>query len=391
MAESTQQRAAALDDRIPELRAWLAANRPERVPADLEHRFPVLREWQRKLHEAGWLGYGWPAEFGGAGGTVLDRVIFNRELVRARAPQPVALVGLEVVGPTVLAFGTDEQRRRFVPKMLSGEEIWCQGFSEPQAGSDLASLQTRAEPAPGGFIVTGRKTWTSYAQFSQWCAVLARTDPGAPKHRGISYLMVDMASPGIDVLPLVQMTGDAEFNEVVFDHVFVPEANLIGQLNQGWSLALDTLGHERGPYAVRRQVEISVAFEEILDNVKRLVAAGLLTDDAALHERIGRAWARLRVLERRSAETVQGLLEHAPGAESSISKLYLSEVEQEVFGLGFDVLGAARGTAADLVPGMETDRWSREYLYSRASSIYGGTAEIQRGIIAQRVLGLPRA
>jgi alkylation response protein AidB-like acyl-CoA dehydrogenase len=391
MPETTELRTVPLADRIDELRTWLEANRPEHVPTELEDRFPVLRAWQRRMHEAGWLGYGWPAEYGGAGGTLLDRITFNRELVRARAPQPVALIGLEVVGPTLLAHANEEQRRRFIPPMLSADEIWCQGFSEPEAGSDLASLRTRAERVKGGFEVTGRKTWTSYAQFARWCGLLARTNPGLPKHKGISYLMLDMTSPGVEVLPLIQMTGDAEFNEVVFDHVFVPEENLIGPLDGGWMLALDTLAHERGPYSVRRQVEISVAFGEILENIRRLVDAGFVVDDGLLRERVGRTWAMLRVLEERSDETVRGLLEHAPGSEASISKLYLSEVEQAVFALGFDLLGPVRGTAEEQVPGMNSDRWTREYLYSRASSIYGGAAEIQRGIVAQRVLGLPRA
>jgi len=391
MPETTKRRQVPLSDRIDELRAWLEANRPQRLPVEFEERFPVMRAWQRRLHEAGWLGYGWPAEYGGAGGTVLDRITFNRELVRAGAPQPVALIGLEVVGPTLLTHATDEQRRRFIPPMLSADEIWCQGFSEPDAGSDLASLKTRAERVKGGFEVTGRKTWTSFAQFARWCAVLARTDADAPRHKGISYLMLDMKNPGVEVFPLRQMTGDSEFNEVVFDHVFVPEENVIGPLNGGWMMALDTLAHERGPYAVRRQVEISVAFDEIVENIRQLVAASVLLDDAVLRERVGRTWAMVRVLEERSAETVRGLLERAPGPEASMSKLYLSEVEQAVFALGFDVLGPNRGTAEEQVPGMDSDRWTREYLYSRASSIYGGAAEIQRGIVAQRVLGLPRS
>jgi alkylation response protein AidB-like acyl-CoA dehydrogenase len=390
VAGSSGRDITTLDSRIDELREWLDNNRPVQLPAALDQRFPILLEWQRRLHAAGWLGYGWPLEYGGAGGTVLDRIAFNRELVRARAPQPIGLIGLDVVGPTLLAHASDEQRRRFIPPMLRGDELWCQGFSEPDAGSDLASLRTRADQVDGGFEVTGRKVWTSWAQYSRWCAVLARTNATAAKHKGISYLMVDMTSSGVSVLPLRQMTGDAEFNEVLFDHVFVPQENLIGALDGGWKMALDTLAHERGPYSARRQVEISVAFDEMLDNIRRLISAGLLVDDAVLRQRVGHIWAMLRVLEANSGETTRQLLDQRPGAEGSIGKLYLSVVEKAVFALGFDVLGPVRGTSEDLVPGMDSDRWTRDYLYSRASSIYGGTAEIQRSIVAQRVLGLPR-
>jgi alkylation response protein AidB-like acyl-CoA dehydrogenase len=380
-----------LTERVDELRAWLVAETPRALPIDLEQRFPVLTDWQRRLYEAGWLGYGWPAEFGGAGGGPLDKVTLNTELARARAPQPAGTIGLEVIGPTLVGHGTPEQKGRFLRPMLRGDEMWCQGFSEPDAGSDLASLRTRAEPIEGGFLVTGRKTWTSWAQFARWCGLLARTDPDAPKHRGLSLLMVDMAAPGVEVLPLRQMTGDAEFNEVVFERVFVPAENLVGPLNGGWGLALDILAHERGPLVVRRQVEIAVALDGIVENARRLVAAGALAGDARLHERLGRAWAQVRMLEAHAAGIMRALEHGDLGPEASIGKQLATEVEQFVFEFGFDILGSARGLGDDLVPGTDADGWTRQFLYSRAASIYGGTAEIQRGIIAQRVLGLPRA
>jgi alkylation response protein AidB-like acyl-CoA dehydrogenase len=380
-----------LAERVDELRAWLARETPRGLPADLEKRFPLLVDWQRKLYEAGWLGYGWPAEFGGAGGGPLDKVTLNTELARARAPQPAGTIGLEVIGPTLVGFGTPEQKARFLRPMLRGDEMWCQGFSEPDAGSDLASLRARAEPVEGGFLVTGRKTWTSWAQFSRWCGLLVRTDPAAPKHKGLSLLMVDMATTGIEVLPLRQMTGDAEFNEVVFERVFVPAENMVGPLNGGWGLALDILAHERGPLVVRRQVEIAVGLEGIVENARRLIAAGALAGDARLQERLGRALAQVRMLEAHAAGIMRLLERGDLGPEASIGKRLVTEVEQSVFELGFDVLGPARGLAGDTVSGMDADGWTREFLYSRAASIYGGTAEIQRGIIAQRVLGLPRA
>jgi alkylation response protein AidB-like acyl-CoA dehydrogenase len=242
----------------------------------------------------------------------------------------------------------------------------------------------------GGFLVTGRKVWTSWGHFAKWCALLARTDSAVTKHRGISLLMVDMEAPGVKALPLRQMTGEAEFSEVVFDSVFVPDANLIGPLNGGWGLAMDILAHERGPFAIRRQVEISVALEGIIDNARRLIAAGLLADDARLRERIGHCWTLVRMLQAYAEESVRNLERGDPGPEASIGKMLVTRVEQAVSALGFDILGGIRGLDHDLVEGMESDRWTREYLFSRAASIYGGAAEIQRGIIAQRVLGLPR-
>ncbi|TMF86712.1 MAG: acyl-CoA dehydrogenase [Chloroflexi bacterium] len=380
-----------LADRLDELRDWLARETPRDLPYDLDARFPRLVEWQRKLYDAGWLGYGWPAEFGGNGGGPTDKVILSVELARAAAPVPAGTIGLEVIGPTLTRFGTDAQRRRFLPPMLRGDEIWSQGFSEPEAGSDLASLRTRAEKVEGGYIVSGRKTWTSWGQFARWCGVLARTDPDVPKHKGISLLMVDMESEGAQTFPLVQMTGDAEFTETLFERVFVPDENVVGQPGDGWNLALDILAHERGPLVVRRQVEIAVGFEGIVENARRLVAAGVLADDARLRERVGRAWAQLRMLEAYAAGLMGHLVHGDLGPEASIGKRLVTEVEQAVFELGFDILGASRGLAEDAVPGMNADKWTRDYLYSRAASIYGGAAEIQRGIIAQRVLGLPRA
>jgi alkylation response protein AidB-like acyl-CoA dehydrogenase len=372
------------------LRAWLEREAPRDVPTDLARRFDIVRDWQRRLYDAGWLGLGWPEEYGGAGGAILDQLVFNEELVRSKAPHPAGTIGLEIVGPTIVSYGTEVQKQRLVKPMLRGDEIWCQGFSEPNAGSDLGSLQTRAEPVPGGFKVNGRKTWTSWAQYAQWCALLARTDPSVPKHKGISYLLVEMDSPGVEVFPLVQMTGDAEFGEVAFQDVFVPEENVLGPLNGGWHVAMNTLAHERGPYAVRRQLEISVAMEDLRQLVQHLVATGRLRPDALLQQRIGRCRALVQMLEQHSQEVISAMLSGEPGEESSIDKLLLIEVEQSVFALAFDLLGAMRGIREE-DPRLDASRWTHEYLYSRAASIYGGSAEIQRGIVGQRVLGLPRA
>ena len=248
-----------------EMRAFLAEHlpSPDEIPADFDARVEFLRGWQRKLYDARLVNLTWPVEYGGRGATLMEQIVANQELARAGAPPLIGEVGLEVVGPTIVAQGTPEQKSAYLELILSGDDIWCQGFSEPNAGSDLASLRTRAEDRGDHFVVNGQKTWTSWAQYASWCAVLARTDAEAPPHRGISYLIVDMRSPGIDVRPLVQMTGDAEFSEVYFEDVVVPRENVLGELNAGWPLAMHTLTNERGPVVLSHQVKLRVALDSL--------------------------------------------------------------------------------------------------------------------------------
>src|SRR5712692_2298505 len=251
-----------------ELRAWLAANRParaERVPHDdasLAAEVAFLRDWQQRLHAAGFVGLLWPREYGGRGARPTQQAILNQELARARAPQLLNRVGVNNTGPTLVAHGSEAQKRRFLPPILSADETWCQLFSEPGAGSDLAALRTRAEPDGDGFAVSGQKVWTSYAQFSRWAILLARTDPSLPKHRGLTYFILDMESPGITIRPLRQLTGSTEFSEVFLDAVRVPRAHVVGVINQGWEIAMTTLAHERGTgFAFKEQVLQRIAVE----------------------------------------------------------------------------------------------------------------------------------
>jgi alkylation response protein AidB-like acyl-CoA dehydrogenase len=390
VSESTAS-ASALEDYRASVRAWLdQADIPE-VPLDIEGRFTVLRRWQKVLFDAGWIGISWSKEAGGQGLTPLHQLVFSEELARAGAPQPIGLIGLDVVGPSIDGFGTPEQKRELLPRLLSGEDIWCQGFSEPGAGSDLAALRTRARVEGDHFVINGQKVWTSWAHKAQWCALLARTDPDAPKHKGISYILVDMRSPGVTARPLVQMTGDDEFCEVFFEDVRVPVENLVGDLNTGWAIALDTLGHERGSYTLRRRVEYEVAIEDAVEQLRAHYAAtGQEPSDRVL-EQVGRAYTAVRGLEAQTRQTMARKMNgEGPSPHDSVDKLSLNEVEQRVFAAIADLLGPLRAVADGSPLGLESARWVKEHYYSRAASIYGGTSQVQRNIIAERLLGLPR-
>jgi alkylation response protein AidB-like acyl-CoA dehydrogenase len=384
--------ATELEEYRDRCRSWLAETPIPRVPLPLAERFRVLREWQRTLHAAGWLGIAWSADAGGQGLSHLHQLVFAEELARARAPQPIGLIGLEVVGPSIDRFGTPSQRSELLPRLLSGEDIWCQGFSEPDAGSDLASLRTRAEVDGDDFVVSGQKVWTSWGHFASWCAMLVRTDPAAPKSRGISYLLVDMSSPGVTTRPLTQMTGDQEFCEVFLDRVRVPRANLVGEQNGGWAIARHTLGTERAAYTLRRRVEYEVALQ---DAIHELGACRTRDADPARAYRVraavGRSHVALNVLRAQTRKTVDRLAAGTgPVADDSVDKLLLNDVEQQVYGSIAELLGPLRAAPDSRPLGLDAARWEHDHLYSRAASIYGGTSQIQRNIIAERLLGLPR-
>lgn len=372
--------------------AWLKANTPRELPDAADERHEALVEWQRQLYAAGWLGYGWAAEYGGAGGSAVERAILGEELALAQAPPPANEVGLEVVGPTLMRFGSDGQRRRFIPPLLSGDEIWCQCFSEPGAGSDLAALATRARPASdGGFVVSGQKVWISQAQFADWGALLARTDPEAPRHKGISYLLVYMRSPGITVRPIQQITGDDKFCEVFFDDVVVPRDQLVGEENNGWHVAMSTLSNERAPYALRRLAEFRVALDALLLEVSEVERDGRrLLDQPSTRERLAWGVAMIDVLESQCRDIARRMATGDLGYETSIDKLLLTEAEQALFGAALDLLGDER-TVLRSGPGeLNHARWLHDYLYGRAASIYGGSTEIQHNIVAERILKMPR-
>jgi alkylation response protein AidB-like acyl-CoA dehydrogenase len=347
-----------------EIRAWLAANLEPPPPfASLDEEVAWGRAWQARLAQDRWVGIHWPSEYGGRDASPVQVAIFNMEYARARAPQPVNRVGINNVGPTLLAVGTDEQKHRWLPPVLDATELWCQLFSEPGAGSDLAALSTRAVPVDGGWLVSGQKVWTSYAQWSRWGICLARTDPDASPHRGISYLVIDMDTPGVEVRPLVQLTGEAEFNEVFLDEVFVPADHLVGGLHDGWRVASTTLSHERGTiFAFKEQV----VHEVYLDELYGLARHREVLDDVEVSDRLVESFVDLRVLRLHNWRTLSRL---ARGGE-----------------LCAEAGPLWRG--ADEMP--DDGKWQRQWLWSGAASIAGGTSEVQKNIVAERILGLPR-
>jgi alkylation response protein AidB-like acyl-CoA dehydrogenase len=363
-----------------EIRAGLAANLElPPVFATLDEEIAWGRTWQAKLAADRWVGIHWPESVGGRGATPVQVALYNMEYARSRALQPVNRVGINLAGPTLLAHGTPEQQARWLPSILDAAEIWCQLFSEPGAGSDLAALATRATPTEGGWLVSGQKVWTSYAQFARWGIALVRTDPDAPKHRGISFVVVDMTAPGIEIRPLVQITGEAEFNEVFFDDVFVPDDHLVGGLNQGWTVANTTLAHERGTaFPFKEQV----VHEVYLDELYGLAAARGVLDDVVVSDALAQSFVELRVLRLHNWRTLSRVAKGIePGPESSITKLAWSDMSQDLAAAALSVCGAEAPLAG---------KWSRQWLWSKAASIAGGTSEVQRTIIGDRILGLPR-
>jgi alkylation response protein AidB-like acyl-CoA dehydrogenase len=372
-----------------DVRGWLAANLEPPPPFEgVEHEVEWGRRWQARLASGRWVGIHWPAAYGGRDATPVEVAIFNMEYARARAPQPVNRVGINLAGPTLIAHGDEEQKQRWIPAILDASEIWCQLFSEPDAGSDLASLQTRAEPVEGGWRLTGQKVWTSYATFARWGICLARTDPDASKHRGISYLVVDMESPGIEIRPLVQITGEAEFNEVFLEDVFVPEEQLVGGLHAGWGVANTTLAHERGTnFPFKEQV----VHEVYLDELYRLAHEASQLGDPDVDDRLAQAFVELRVLRLHNWRTLSRLARgEEPGAESSWVKLAWTDMTQHLSTAALDLLGPAAPLASSATENPGDGAWQRQWLWSFAASIAGGTTEIQRTILAERLLGLPR-
>ena len=376
-----------------EIRGFLADEGPAAtdLPRSLHDRMEALRGWQARCYEAGYVGRAWPVEFGGGGRPAAEQIVIDQELAAAGAPEFANVVGLDVLGPSLLRFGSDEQRRRHIPAILAADEIWCQGFSEPDAGSDLASLRTRAEDRGDHFVVSGQKTWVSWGQFARWCGVLARTHDAEPKHRGISMLLVDMRSPGVELRPMTQITGHAEFCELFLDDVVVPRANLLGQLGDGWKIAMHTLGHERGTAALPRQVKLRTWLDRAVRvAAERTVDGAPLIDDPRSQIALARALVGLEVLRHHAYRTVGEFVRGgAVGPDSSSVKLLMAEAEQRLAATVLEVLGPtlehAEPEAVD-----EDAFWHETYLYARAASVYGGTQQIQRNIIADRVLALPQ-
>ena len=376
-----------------ELREWLRANIPPPAEhASLADEVAFLRGWQRQLHEGRWVGIHWPREYGGRGASVVEHYIFQEEIAAARAPEIINRIGVNLVGPTLVAHGTEEQKRRYLPEILPAEELWCQLFSEPGAGSDLTALRTRAERRGDGWVVTGQKVWTSYAQFARWGILLARTDPAAPRARGISYFICDLQAPGVTVRPLRQMTGSEEFNEVFLEDVLVPHDHLVGRENEGWAIANTTLAHERGTSP--RQL---VIHRMLLDDLLRLAREGAdgqapRRGDRVLRQRLAQHAIEVEITRLNNWRTLTRLQRREPlGPESSFVKLFWSEMSQRMHDTLMELLGP-RGLCWQPGPhAVAGGRLARSYLYYRAASLFAGTSEIQRNILAERVLGLPRA
>jgi alkylation response protein AidB-like acyl-CoA dehydrogenase len=370
---------------------WLAAN----VPAELrgaggpgrEHEaFAERLAWNRRLAAAGWTCLGWPAAHGGHDATLRQQMIFYEEYARSRAPARVAVVGEELLGPTLIAFGTPEQRRRFLPPIAAVEELWCQGYSEPGAGSDLAAVATTAVPDGGQWVITGQKVWTSLAHVADWCFVLARTEPGSRRSAGLSYLLVPMRQPGVTVRPIRQLTGTSEFNEVFFDGARAELGHVVGAPGDGWRIAKATLEFERGVGMLGQQVGFRRELEELVELARRTEAG----DDPLIRDRLARAWVGLEVIRAYALDT---LGESAgTGAEASVLKVLWSRWHQALGELAMDVRGAASMAGAPMAgtDDGDLDGWQRLFLFGRAETIYGGSDEIQRNIIATRALGLPR-
>ncbi len=369
-----------------ELRAWLRASRPARADGDdedatssdwLERRVA----WQRQLHEAGYVGLNWPREYGGRGATLMEQIIFAQELIEARAPGPINVIGLGMGGPVIIAHGTEAQKRRYLNSILSAEEIWCQGFSEPNAGSDLSALQTRAVDRGDHYAVTGQKVWTTLAHVSRWCLLLARERQEANPRHGLTYLIADMTSPGVEVRPLRQITGEAEFNEVFFNDVKVPKEQVLGEPGQGWQVAITTLLHERGTLGTALANQASITAGELVDLVRQTGRG----DDRLVRQAVAQHYIEARTLNLVGQRAVSSVMRTGvPGPEGSILKLFFSELNQRMQETAVDVLGPAGQVE-------NGNRWLYGFLRSRANTIEAGTSEVLRNILAERVLGLPRS
>ncbi len=357
------------------LHSWLETNTPQIDGKDVE----ALKAWQKKLFEAGWLGLNWPSEYGGQGVGFREQMIYNDEVVRRRAPQTINGIGLMIVGPALIAVGSEEQKKRYLAPILSAEEIWCQGFSEPNAGSDLAALQTRAVPDGDDYIVTGQKIWTSNSLISDYIFLLARTDTQAPRHKGISALIVDLKSPGVSVKPLRQITGESEFGEIFLDEVRVPKRNRVGNENEGWIVAMKTFTRERANISIALSVRLQQQFEQLLEAVK----GHHVPLDPEQARDVAQAYIDSQCLNL----TCERLSKKLFGFESSLVKVAWAEMNQRLQQIGLSLLGPE----AALLPEQNLQKsWQYGYLRSRGNTIEGGTSEILRGIVAERILELPR-
>jgi alkylation response protein AidB-like acyl-CoA dehydrogenase len=364
-----------------ELRTWFEGHDPGREPeGDEDGHYAWRRDFQRELAAGGWAAVHWPVEYGGRGATLTESAIFFEELGRSRAPLPANVLGLLLAGPTIMTWGTPEQKERYLNPILTAEEIWCQGFSEPDAGSDLASLKTRAVKDGDDWVITGQKVWTSGAQYSKWCMLVARTDTEVAKHKGLTYFLMDMEQEGVQVRPLRQITGEPEFNELFIDGARIPDENVLGGIGNGWKVALTTLMNERSGLAFFLQVRLRQLLDRVIDEA---AARGLL-DDPVVADRLGELHLKAEVLRLTAYRGLTAIEKYGqPGPEGSLTKWMWSETNQQLTQFAADLVGPSALHAGG--------RWSYELLRARGNSIEGGTTEVLKNIVSERVLGLPKA
>lgn len=382
-----------------EVRAWLRRHLPRRNDAleggedlsyDSPERISAAKAWQRTVHDAGYVAIGWPKEFGGQEASIERQSILNEEMVLHRAPGLIGHLGLRMLGPTLIQCGTEAQRRRFLPKILTADELWCQGYSEPGSGSDLASLKTRAELDGDSFVVNGQKVWTSTAQYADWMFCLVRTDPEAPKHRGISYLLIDMKSPGIEVRPLVQMTGRAGFNEVFFTDVRVPRENLVGELHGGWTVANSTLAFERNMLASTTRTQ--QLMDDLLGLARRRTRNGSkVTRCPATRQKLADLVIRVEAMRYHSLQQLSDEIQgRRGGVSASINKLVTTELNHDICAAALDILGDYGPLMGRTPHAEDRGTWPKDWMFTLGMIIGGGTSQIQKNIISERGLGLPK-
>jgi len=374
-----------------EVRSWLADNHPGAIPKDDDEAFEFSRRWQRKLHDARWAGLSWPEEYGGRGATLIEQAIFYEEMTRAKAPRVANVLGLVMGGPVVITHGTEAQKQRYLEPILSAEEIWCQGFSEPEAGSDLASLKTRAVKRNGGWVVSGQKVWTTLAHEAKWCMLVARTDPDAPKHQGLTYFLMDMEQDGVEVKPLVQITGEAEFNEIFMDEAYIPDENIIGEVGSGWSVAITTLMNERYGLAFAAQTALQLAMSRAIELASSTPRnGGLASEDPVVRDRLAQLFIESEIFRVTNYRGLTKIMKNGvPGPEGSLGKWHWGEINQHLMELAMEIEGPYSQFADGSEYALGGD-WQYQFLRTRANSIEGGTTDILRNIVAERVLGLPK-
>ena len=362
-----------------ELRGWLGENHPGEEPSGDEAAFEFRKKWQQKLHAAGYAGLSWPEEYGGRGATLIEQAIFGEEIARAKLPGPANVLGLVMGGPVVIAHGSDEQKQRYLEPILSAEEIWCQGFSEPESGSDLASLKTKAVKSNGEWVVTGQKVWTTFAHEAKWCMLVARTDQDAPKHKGLTYFLMDMEQEEVQVRPLRQITGEAEFNELFIEEARIPDENVIGGVGNGWAVAITTLMHERAGLGAAAAASVRIALGQLIE----LAQERGVDEDPVIRQKIAQLLIEVEALRLNAWRGLTAIMKTGiPGPEGSLPKLQWSAVNQGLTELAMEIRGEESA--------VKDSDWTYRFLRARANSIEGGTTEILKNIIAERVLNLPK-